>query len=1456
MSKSNLAQHLSWLLSTRPFIPSSSFTGSYDSAAVSSEPSISLDASEGDDTRGHDGVVKSVPTILEASQEQPRPRGLQSPVAGLALSDGVLASPNASGKTESSMARLQIAPGSTVKPKLVQFAPIPTTEVATVATTLSDQYHAQFRECGNGIRSVSSQSPCRSTERWDSADLVKSPKPEGPNQNVKTRMRSRKAPAPLDLALDEGAPRDVISVDLTGDDLAHTSSSATVEVFGEPQPIWREDSASRSEPLLNQGRKRKSHELELDPPSRAPTEGDRVLRRAPGEFVAVDKFLDEPPPPYSSNDHGPTSRTPRKQLNVSRTNSQMDTYEEEYTIIKSQVTTETRKRKAANRTPVVDNAGNRAGKTNAILQPAGVSFSSGLDRGCVNASIESPTSRKTAGSSLVSLQARSNSLDHIIQDSDAELTDFEDQPVNLDRRMTLHSRDASQEDISASGLHPQDGRHDSSPTPWHAKAGEVSLHHSQPRLPQSAQSLVSSSLATPSVEHRPPSNLSTIPTSSSIAKSDPTPAPGASNERQVTIDAPCSTIERQIDWVKAAFSRNERAISEHLNAGQPIPADLKDERRRLKIQLEQYTSLAQTNEKISKLRQELREVQMSIYEAVDQDLDTKLLEEENGRLCEQIRQLEEVLRQTPLHEPGNVPLAKSVPQTSSSRVKRAQPQEGRDTVHESPRKLTEPATPTQKRVASLEFIGSCSRQKSPLKYSIEAYNDNTSEGPQLDSVPENYTGGRLKLDRLNASTTALSSARVVNAGSHVTSPVQEPSRQEHFKIDTGLDSNVFEFNRVQLDPPSTREAPRHDRLREHDHSPSPSRRSRRTPVCQGNNPGQKPAHSTSQFNRTMDPSPEPIDSGDEYNAEDTDDNAMLEFAHLMERGNINEGNHPSASRQVFAETSDNAANMIRPESSQRIRDKPQTLPIASPSALMQHPWSRDVKIAMKERFHLRGFRPNQLEAINATLAGKDTFVLMPTGGGKSLCYQLPSIVASGKTKGITVVISPLLSLMQDQVQQLKKLNIQAFLFNGEVTAEHRNLIMKGLRSPMAEKYIELLYVTPEMITKNQNLISAFQELHRRGILARIVIDEAHCVSQWGHDFRPDYKALGEVRRQFSGVPVMALTATATENVKIDVIHNLGINGCDVFTQSFNRPNLTYEVRPKGKGREVLDSIADTIQTLHEGQSGIVYCLSRADCESVAAKLRADYGIDAHHYHAGMDSEQRSNVQKAWQAGRYLIIVATIAFGMGIDKPDVRFVFHHTVPKSLEGYYQETGRAGRDGKRSGCYMYYSYRDTTALKRMIDDGEGSWEQKERGRKMLRNMVQFCENQNDCRRVQILAYFNEVFRKEDCNNGCDNCNSTSSFVAQDFTELAIMAIALVKRFEGQKITLLQCADMLRGAKGKKPEMTELPEYGAGADLNRGDAERLFYRLVDEEALTERSVLNKAGFPTLYIQVSLCPS
>ncbi|ORX95152.1 ATP-dependent DNA helicase [Basidiobolus meristosporus CBS 931.73] len=529
-------------------------------------------------------------------------------------------------------------------------------------------------------------------------------------------------------------------------------------------------------------------------------------------------------------------------------------------------------------------------------------------------------------------------------------------------------------------------------------------------------------------------------------------------------------------------------------------------------------------------------------------------------------------------------------------------------------------------------------------------------------------------------------------------------------------------------------------------------------------------------------------------------------------------------------------------SSQSIEVKPK---------LPSYPWSKDVDKALKQVFKLKSFRQNQLEAINATLGGKDAFVLMPTGGGKSLCYQLPAIVSKGTTKGVTFVISPLLSLMQDQVQHLLRLGIPAACLTGNTDAAKRRFIFSEVERN--DPRLKLLYVTPEMMIKSNQVQEAIQKLFRRKLLARFVIDEAHCLSQWGHDFRPDYKALGHIKQSYPGVPIIALTATANAKVQLDIVGSLRIQNCMSFSQSFNRKNLYYEVRPKTKN--VNNDIYAYITANYAKQTGIIYCTSKKACEDVAYMLKTEYNVKAEHYHAGLDKEDRSRIQSDWQQNKLQVIVATIAFGMGIDKSDVRFVIHYSLPQSLEGYYQETGRAGRDGKHAACILFYSYKDKTTIEFLIKQGDGNQQLKQQQRNNLFQVVQFCENRTDCRRQQVLAYFGERFDPKECHQTCDNCVNTSreSYVDRDMTSEAISAIKLVQEVQNQHITLIQAVDIFRGMKHQKivrSGQDNLAMYGAGKHLNRNDVERLFRMLVLQEYLSERCEQTVQGFIASYLQ------
>lgn len=552
-----------------------------------------------------------------------------------------------------------------------------------------------------------------------------------------------------------------------------------------------------------------------------------------------------------------------------------------------------------------------------------------------------------------------------------------------------------------------------------------------------------------------------------------------------------------------------------------------------------------------------------------------------------------------------------------------------------------------------------------------------------------------------------------------------------------------------------------------------------------------------------------------------------------------------------------SSDFKRPTRSQQ-KEKDKTRKVSLPNLGekgMNHPWSSDVIRVLRGTFHLDGFRKNQLEAINSTLSGNDTFVLMPTGGGKSLCYQLPAMIDTGKTRGVTIVISPLISLMTDQVDHLHELGIDAMYINSELTAAERKERFASLRQSRVT--CRLLYVTPEALGQSQQMVSALEALDARGLLARIVIDEAHCVSQWGHDFRPDYKQLGDFRRRFPRVPCIALTATANATVKDDVKHHLGIRGCDEFSHSFNRPNLSYEVRPFAKN--MVGVMAKIINEEFRGKSGIIYCLSRNDCEKVSQELTTKHRIPAQYYHAGMQKDEKIDVQRRWQAGEANVVVATIAFGMGIDKPNVRYVFHYTLPKSLEGYYQETGRAGRDGKFSKCIMFYTYGDKQKLERLIDKGEGTYESKKNQKGLLQKVIAYCENKSDCRRKQVLAYFGEVFDEVDCKQRCDNCTSGLRFRSLDVTDLASKAVQTVRDIVSTtgQVTLLYCIDVFRGSTAKKIKdnnhHVDVQGFGAGKAMERQDVERLLHLLVSKGAIAEYTVVNGMGFPSTYVKVTL---
>ena len=483
-----------------------------------------------------------------------------------------------------------------------------------------------------------------------------------------------------------------------------------------------------------------------------------------------------------------------------------------------------------------------------------------------------------------------------------------------------------------------------------------------------------------------------------------------------------------------------------------------------------------------------------------------------------------------------------------------------------------------------------------------------------------------------------------------------------------------------------------------------------------------------------------------------------------------------------------------------------------------------VRSLLKSRFGHESFRSLQEEIIAGVLSRRDTLVVMPTGAGKSLCYQLPAL----RFSGLTLVVSPLIALMKDQVDALVANGIAAGFINSTLSPQQISRVQDDAKNGR----LKILYLAPERLA-----MSGFRNFLRTLDVSLLAIDEAHCISEWGHDFRPDYRNLKILRRDFPDTPVIALTATATERVREDIVAQLALAQAARFLSSFNRPNLIYRVQPK---RAAFSALL-TLVRQQNNEPTIIYCFSRKECESVAADLCAN-DLKALPYHAGLETGVRSETQEKFIRGEVPIIVATIAFGMGIDKPDIRLVVHYDLPKSLEGYYQETGRAGRDGLPSDCVLFYSYGDKRKHDFFIDQIEDGAEKKVTQEK-LRQVIQLCELQT-CRRRYLLEYFGEVWEEEDCG-GCDVClTPREEFDATEITQKILSAVIRT----GQRFGVNHISEVLRGKKSKRVvglKHDELSVFGVARGCEDAELKDIVGLLVARGLM----VKNGTEYPTLAV-------
>ncbi|WP_146870732.1 DNA helicase RecQ [Acidovorax delafieldii] len=495
---------------------------------------------------------------------------------------------------------------------------------------------------------------------------------------------------------------------------------------------------------------------------------------------------------------------------------------------------------------------------------------------------------------------------------------------------------------------------------------------------------------------------------------------------------------------------------------------------------------------------------------------------------------------------------------------------------------------------------------------------------------------------------------------------------------------------------------------------------------------------------------------------------------------------------------------------------------------------------LQDVFGYEQFRGPQQAIVEHVIAGGDALVLMPTGGGKSLCYQVPAIVRQRQGRGVTIVVSPLIALMHDQVGALHEAGVDAAFLNSTLSFDEAQDVELRLQTGD----ITLLYAAPERLN-TPRFLGLLDSLYEGGHLSLFAIDEAHCVSQWGHDFRPEYRALTVLHERYAGVPRIALTATADDLTRADIIERLQLEDARLFISSFDRPNIRYTIVEK---KDATTQLLRFIEREHAGEAGVVYCQSRKRVEELASTL-SDAGITALPYHAGLDTKVRQKNQDRFLREEGIVMVATIAFGMGIDKPDVRFVAHVDMPKNIEGYYQETGRAGRDGLNADAWMAYGLNDVVNQRRMIDESPAGEEFKQALRGKLDALLALAEA-TDCRRVRLLAYFGE--QSTPCGN-CDNCLTPPAiWDATDAARKLLSTIYRVNQASGISFGTGHIMDILRGKKTEKVAQfghEKISTFGIGADLTEPQLRGVLRQLIATGALGLQKVMLDSGhsFDTL---------